>query len=166
VALSGQEGFAGGFECAVRGGLCAHSYFGVGFARHFLRQPNCQRAPLMAKADPASGTIPLAVAARLIMVDERHVQRLVASGWIPQPYTVAGVVQGYIRWLKARKSSKSAGDEDIRRERARALKMANDETERLLVRTDDAMASLDAVVGVIRSDLAGVAARATHTPAR
>jgi hypothetical protein len=114
----------------------------------------------MAEDAPASGTIPLAIAARLIMVTERHVQSLAASGWIPKPYTVAGVVQGYIRWLKD-DTRKRAGDEDIRRERARALKMANDESERMLLRADDAMAAIDAIYGIVRSDLAGVAARAT-----
>src|ERR1700694_3400420 len=111
-------------------------------------------------ADAPSGTISAAIASRLIMVTERHVRNLSEAGWIPKPYTVAGVVQGYIRWLKddSRKAGKRSEDGDIRRERARALKMANDETERLLVRADDAMAAIDAIYGVVRSDLAGAAA--------
>jgi hypothetical protein len=112
---------------------------------------------------PAAGTIPLGVAARLIMVSERHVQRLAASGWIEKPYTVPGVVQGYIRWLQDdnRKATKLSGEEDVRSERARKLKMENDENERQLVRTDDALAAIDHIRGIVCSGLAAIPARAT-----
>lgn len=114
---------------------------------------------MSAKAEP--GTIAVGVAAKLIMVSERRVQQLAAQGWIKKPYTIVSVVQGYIRFLQdeERKASRTAGEEEIRRERARKLKLGNDETERLSVRTDDAVAAIDAVVGLIKAELAGVAVR-------
>jgi hypothetical protein len=40
------------------------------------------------------------IAARLIMVSERHVQRLAASGWIEKPYTVSGSVNALPQCLQ------------------------------------------------------------------
>jgi hypothetical protein len=119
--------------------------------------------PAAVSAKPADNTISVAVAARLIMVTERRVQQLAASKWIPKPYTIVGTVQGYIRFLQddAKKASRSAGKADADHERARKLKLANDETEWLTVRIEDALAALDAIVGPIKSDLAGVPSRVT-----
>jgi hypothetical protein len=79
------------------------------------------RPPKSRRIEPDE--IPVATAARLIMVSEQYVYQLARAGWIAKPYTLAGVVQGYIRWLKdeGRKGTKSAGEENVRRERARKL---------------------------------------------
>lgn len=50
------------------------------------------------------GQISAAVAAKLVMVTDRHLRRLVAEGWIRKTddgqYTLVGVVQGDINCLK------------------------------------------------------------------
>lgn len=54
-------------------------------------------------SDPAN-TVPAATLAKLLMMTERHLRRLVSDGWIQKTpddkYTVVGGVQGYIRFLK------------------------------------------------------------------
>jgi hypothetical protein len=109
------------------------------------------------------GEIAVGVAARLIMVGERRVQQLATGGWIKKPYTVVGVVQGYIRFLQdeQRKGSRGSKDDAVKDERARKLRNENDKDERITLRTDDAIAALDAIVGPIKSELAGVAPQVT-----
>jgi hypothetical protein len=109
------------------------------------------------------GEIEVGVGARLIMVTERRIQQLAAQGWVKRPYTVVSVVQGYIRFLQdeQRKGSRTSEEGAVRAERARKLKLENDETEKLTLRMDDAIAALDAIVGPIKSELAGVAPQVT-----
>ncbi len=51
--------------------------------------------------------------------------------------------------------------QDFERERARKFKLQNDREEGLLVPVEDASAALDQIVGVIKTDLAGIPARLT-----
>ncbi|MBN6823994.1 hypothetical protein JRF84_31000 [Methylobacterium organophilum] len=53
------------------------------------------------------------------------------------------------------------GGGDLEAERTRKLRLENDETERLLIRIEDAIAAIDAIVGQIPADLAAVAPRVT-----
>lgn len=113
--------------------------------------------------DKTGKEITATVIARLLMLSERRVQQLAREKWIPRPYTFPGAVQGYIRFLQdeQRKTSRTADEAAVRRERARRLKLANDQDERLLVPIDDVMAFADAVFGPVKSDLAGIPARFT-----
>lgn len=117
----------------------------------------------MADTQSKGQVLDVGTVAKLLMLSERRVQQLAQSKWIPKPYTLVGSVQGYLRFLQdeQRKATKSAGDAEVRRERARKLKLDNDENEGFLVRTEDAIAALDAIVGPIKSELAGVAPRVT-----
>lgn len=118
-----------------------------------------------AKTEPAKreGEIEVGVAARLIMVTPRRIQQLAAEGWIKKPYTIVSVVQGYIRFLQdeQRKGSRTTEDNAVKAERARKLRLENDATEHITVLTEDAIAALDAIVGPLKSELAGVAPRVT-----
>jgi len=69
----------------------------------------------------ASGTIPVDVAAKLLMVTLEWVRRLTKDGWISKTdrgrYRVVDVAQGYIRFLKdearrCRGASRQAGAAD------------------------------------------------------
>lgn len=78
-------------------------------------------------------------------------------------YPVKANVIAYIAWLKdeQRRASKGKAAEQVELERARKLRIENDESERLTLRMDDAIAAVDAIVGPIKSELAGIAPRVT-----
>lgn len=88
----------------------------------------------------ASATYPIGVIAKLLMLTERHVQRLAADGIIPKGergrYELAPAVQGYVRYLKERAigGDVSASDDGradkLRLQKARA-DIAEMEAERL-----------------------------------
>ena len=119
----------------------------------------------MSKADE---TIGAGEAAELLQITPRRLQQLAAEGWIPRgkrgQYTVGGVVQGYVRSIRDEKakSSKSAGEDRIREMRARQLELEIAREERVLIPTEDAIAAMEEVVGMVRADLSGVPARLTR----
>lgn len=81
-------------------------------------------------------------------------------------YALAANVQAYVAYKVENESRRADGDrsnpgDEVKRERARKLKLENDEREHALVDTSDAIAALDAIVGLLRADLAGVPARVT-----
>ena len=77
-------------------------------------------------------------------------------------YRLADSVQGYIRFIRE-SEAKAAADtptkSDYDFERARKVKLENDEKERKLTDTDLAIAAVDLIVGMLRTDLAGVPSR-------
>jgi phage terminase Nu1 subunit (DNA packaging protein) len=118
-------------------------------------------------ADGAS-TIPIDVAARLLMVTPEWVRRLTKDGWIPKAdrgrYRVVDVVQGYIRFLKdeARRSSKSAAHTRLQDIRARKEELNIAQTERELVPLADAMTLVDEISGTIVARINAIPARLTR----
>jgi hypothetical protein len=100
------------------------------------------------------------VAARLLRLSERRVQDLARLGWIARPYTVAGVVQGYLRFLKdeQRRANRVAVDGQVQRERARKFKLANDVLDGSLVEVEDVVATLDDISGQVKAGLAAIVA--------
>jgi len=73
-------------------------------------------------------------------------------------------VRGYIEYREQIESDRAAPDETsagerVKSERARKLKLENDEKELRLVQMPDAVSTLDAIVGPLKADLAGVPAR-------
>lgn len=81
-------------------------------------------------------------------------------------YSLPAAVQAYVAYKVENESRRAAGDSSnpgdaVKMERARKLRLENDEREHALVDTSDAIAALDAIVGLLRADLAGVPARVT-----
>lgn len=123
----------------------------------------------MAKA-AVNETVSVKVLANVLGITERWVQQLEKQGILEKVgrgrYNLAAAVQGYIAFkiesevARAVPAETSPG-ELVKVERARKLRLENDERELRLVQTPDAVAALDAIVGPLMADLAGVPARAT-----
>ena len=103
-------------------------------------------------------------------IGERWVQQLEKQGVLKKVrhgrYRLAESVQAYIAFKIESEVARvvpeeSNAGERVKAERARKLKLENDEKELRLVQTPDAVAALDAIVGPLRADLAGVPARVT-----
>lgn len=102
-------------------------------------------------------------------VSGQWIRRLQSDGYIPAANS-KGVVQyrdvanGYIRWLKddARRSSKSASATAVQEARASEIALRVAERRRDLIRMDEAISTIDDVFGPLKSELAGVPARATR----
>jgi phage terminase Nu1 subunit (DNA packaging protein) len=73
-------------------------------------------------------------------------------------------VRGYLKFLRAdeRRVSKSAGEYRLRDAKAREVEMRVAERARVLIPYDEAETALDVVVGTVRAELGGIAARVTR----
>ena len=108
--------------------------------------------------------------AETLGIGERWVQSLTKDGVLVKNghgrYDLAASVQAYIKFkiesevARATPAETSPG-ERVKTERARKLKLENDERELQLVAMPDAIAALDVIVGPLKADLAGGPARAT-----
>lgn len=108
--------------------------------------------------------------AGVLGVTERWVQQLEKQGVLKKNgrsrYDLAASVQAYIKFKVESEVARvvpedSSPGERVKVERARKLRLENDEKELRLVQTPDAIAALDAIVGPLKADLAGVPARVT-----
>jgi hypothetical protein len=108
-------------------------------------------------SDDAPSPIGIETAAKLIMVDQRHVQRLSVAGYIPKPYTVVGVVHGYIKHLKDSHSRTADQNQrsKVQEARSREIEQRIAIKNRDLVPQQDALDAMDSVCGLIRSELQG-----------
>ena len=79
-------------------------------------------------------------------------------------YPFAASVQAYVAWVKAAQPRAPASDakEAVLHERARSLRLQNDEREHRLVDTEEVIAVLDEIVGTYRTELDGLPARLTR----
>lgn len=112
--------------------------------------------------------ITLEVAGRLLMITPERVRQLSRMGYIAIPErgktTIVGAVQGYIQFLKdeARKDTRSQADSRVRDARAKEIELRNAIRLRELIPVEDASAALDLVVGRVREEMNGLAARVTR----
>ena len=107
----------------------------------------------------------------LLGLTERRVQQLADEGIIAnvgrgrsKRYVLADAVQALLaRAAEDAKSAPAAGTirEQFEAERARKLKLENDQAEALLIETPDAIAAIDGIFGEVRTALGGIAARFT-----
>ena len=115
------------------------------------------------------GLIPIGQASRLLMVSEQWIRDLTRQGFIPKCekrgfVQLVGAVQGYIRFLKDqdRRSSKVASESRVKEARAREIELRIAERERDLIPLEDALADMAELVGMVRSETAGLPARLTR----
>jgi hypothetical protein len=126
------------------------------------------RTPTHTDARDAAGTIPIEVAAKLLMVTPEWVRRLTKDGWITKTdrgrYRVVDVVQGYIRFVKdeGRRSSKTASHNRLQDIRTRKEELAVAQTERELVPLVEAMTLVDEVAGAVVARINAIPARLTR----
>lgn len=104
-------------------------------------------------------------AAKLLQINERHVVRLTAEGWIKKNvgdrFTIGGCVHGYINSLKdeTRRSSKSAAASKKDDARTREIELRIAQRERTLVSVTEVQDCFDTVWGALRSEVDGLPAR-------
>lgn len=106
--------------------------------------------------------------AALLGITPRWLQKLEKKGIISKAkrgrYPLPQSVQAYIKFkiesaLSRMQPEETNPGERVKAERARKLKLENDEKEHRLVTTSDAISALDHIVGQLKADLAGVPAR-------
>ncbi len=107
---------------------------------------------------------------KVLGIGEHWLQQLEGRGVLRKSargrYPLAASVQAYTQFKVESEVARSIPEETspgerVKAERARKLKLENDERELLLVAMPDALATLDVIVGSLKSDLAGVPARVT-----
>lgn len=113
------------------------------------------------------GVIKAETAAKLLMITDRHLRRLVADGWIKKSddkFTVVGCVQGYINYLKDenRRGSQSAAKNRTSDARAREIELRIARQERKLIPFEEASAAMQIAIGAVRAELEGAAANITR----
>lgn len=106
----------------------------------------------------------------LLGITERWVRHLETQGFIVKAsygkYDLAESIQGYVRYVRESEvdgadTPASTSREMFEAERARKLKLENDQKEGLLVETPDALAAVDLIFGEVRTSLAGLPGRIT-----
>lgn len=101
---------------------------------------------------------------------DRWLRELADKGYLVKVgrarYDLAKSVQGYIRFVRETEVtaavSASTSREAFEAERARKLKLENDQRQAMLVETPDALAAIDHIFGQVRTALAGLPARITE----
>jgi hypothetical protein len=113
----------------------------------------------------AQGYMPMAKASKLLGIGEERIRQLIKEGYIQRsPHRgyvlTVSAVQGYIASLKddIKKLQSSSSQNRARDTRADLLKMQIEEKRRLLVQMTEIEAIVQAVFGVLKSELDGIAA--------
>lgn len=114
--------------------------------------------------------VSVALLAGVLGITERWVQQLERQGVLEKTgrgrYALAKSVQAYIKFKVESEVARATPDasnpgERVKAERARKLKLENDETELRTIAMTAALETLDAIVGPLKADLAGVPATVT-----
>lgn len=101
---------------------------------------------------------------------DRWVRELAEKGYLVRAkyarYDLAKSVQGYLRFVRETEvkavETAATSREAFESERARKLKLENDQRQALLVDTNDALAAIDHIFGQVRTALAGLPPRITE----
>lgn len=135
-----------------------------------IRQHNEHAIEEAVAAALAEREVTIAELADVLNLTVQRVNQLAAEGIIEKTRhghaRFGSSVRRYIDYsveratVKGRQGHGTSG-ERVKAERARKLKLENDVRERLLVPISDVLTALDMIVGPLKSDLAGVAARVT-----
>jgi len=107
-------------------------------------------------------------AAALIGVSTRWALKLVKDGFIKKnaqgKYEVGAVVSGYVASLKSDKAddSKKTADSAYNSERLVKLQMSNAKDANDLIEIGEALAAMENLVGLVRSEITSIPARVTR----
>jgi len=121
------------------------------------RKPKATEAP-PAPTQPRQGFVPAGQAAALLMLSTQRLRQLSAEGFIPRAskgeYPLVGVVQGYIRFLKdeERRTSKVQAESDLKATRRKEIELRIARDDHRLIETDEAIAAVEDIVGIHRSE--------------
>jgi phage terminase Nu1 subunit (DNA packaging protein) len=108
--------------------------------------------------------------AKCFGLTERRVRQLADEGVVVKSgralYDLAKSTQAMFRHIReteiAKRESEASSRSQFEAERARKLKLENDEKENILIETPTAIAAIDFIVGRLRTGLAGVPARVSE----
>lgn len=117
-----------------------------------------------------AGLIPIVQAAKLLLCTEQWITKLCRDGFIPRPsrgmVPLVDAVQGYFRYRDAKdaKRMQSASDSRVKDMRADELALRIEERTQALIKKAEAaaVAVVDDIAGVLRSDLSALPARVTN----
>lgn len=107
-------------------------------------------------------------AGRLLRLTPRRIQQLVKEGWIKQAargsFRVVDLVHGYLDFRDEadRNAQRSTAHAEVQKARAQEINHRMAIKNRDLIALDDAIAGLDAVVGEVTAEFAGLAAKVTR----
>jgi hypothetical protein len=105
------------------------------------------------------------------MKSTERVRQLSKAGWITQEgpnndrrYRLLDIVQGYIRFRddEDRRATKYAAHSRIQDARSREVELKNAQREGRLIELEEAIATVEAIMGMLRLQLSGLPARATR----
>lgn len=108
------------------------------------------------------------IAADLLGYTPRRLQQLVGDGVIESVgrgrFRLKRLIQDHAAHLRRQidEAREDDSDDAIKIERARKLRIENDREERILIETEEAIATLEDIVGTIRAELSGLPVRATR----
>jgi hypothetical protein len=128
-----------------------------------MRNSSKPKLSTRAKLHLFDDIIGVGTAARLLMLKESRIYQLTRANWIKRPFTIGGVVSGYLKFLsdEARHASRKDVNGTVQRERARKFKLANDSLDESLVAVEDVVAMIDAMSGLMKAELQALPAHAT-----
>lgn len=117
-----------------------------------------------------AGTITTDQAAKLLMISTERVRQLSRTGHIPKVsrgrFHLVAVVQGYLKYLKddERRASISAAESRVRDARAAEIERRMAREDREIIAMEEAMGTLDEMVGLMLATLNSLPAMITRNP--
>ncbi|WP_375791190.1 hypothetical protein ACE102_07515 [Bradyrhizobium sp. vgs-9] len=130
--------------------------------------PGGHAAPTGADSGGRGQLLTSSLAGRLLMISAERVRQLSKEGWIEKQtkdqFYLVDVVQGYIRFRNDadRRAQKSAADSRVRDARAREIELRNAVREGRLIEIDEAIGTVEQMIGLFRAETAGLPARVTR----
>jgi hypothetical protein len=122
-----------------------------------------------------AGTVTTRELAALLEISGERIRQLAAEGWFKSSgknrWNRDEVVAGYVKFLRDedRRSSRSTAENRVREAKAREIEQRIAERARELIALSDALDTLDMIVGMVRTEMGGVApprdARSRAAPA-
>lgn len=121
----------------------------------------------------SDGTISTKTAYELLQISHTMFYRLVRSGHLPEPapahsahsrVSIVACVRGYIRYLKEdrRANSRTGGESRVQIARAREIEMRIAREDAHLCEVEECIGFVDMLVGLFKSNLAGLPAQITR----
>ena len=124
---------------------------------------------------PRGPLISTIVAGQVLMRDPERIRQLAKTGWIAAQgnsrgrsggamFRLLDVVHGYIRFRDDEKmrGTKTAGQSKIAEARSREIELRNAYREGHLIEIEEALETIDALMGLLRVSLSGLPARVTR----
>jgi hypothetical protein len=125
----------------------------------------------MKKISLSDAVIGAADAAKLIGKSQTWLVNLVKEGRVKRAerglYRPVDVVKGYVATIleSKKQTSKSASLAQVQTARAAEIELRTARQERKIIKTDEAIAFVDEILGVLKADFDGAAAAITRDPA-